>query len=339
MSKKKKIIIFFFHHQRPHEKGHRLGPEPDFECPRFRQKHQPTFTTYKNVLRVDFVFCFLISWYHKTQLVLHSTSHLVHEDDRKWTSWSSHRWLRRVSLNQEVYSGRRWVKKFEDRGLILMIKKTALCGAPYSPITCGLGVCHWLTAHCWADVPGSVDFPRSEAFTTRCVCWFFFVFFLHFSFFCVCKDHIPRGWLLLLLFFLCCLPHSQLEGPDDRSGKVLYEHVTGDYRTAARGRTRTNDSAVSEREREGNTAALTHPQPPLLTPCQRSSCGGPEEEAPPGHLKGSLFPTTFHFCLYLLDSRHKRPCKQTVQKEFTHFWFFSLSLFQHWNDLNCYIIL
>lgn len=39
---------------------------------------------------------------------------------------------------------------------------------------------------------------------------------------CVCKGHIPRAWLQLVLFFLCCLPHSQLEGQENRSGKLVH---------------------------------------------------------------------------------------------------------------------
>lgn len=45
---------------------------------------------------------------------------------------------------------------------------------------------------------------------------FFFLFVLF------VKATFPEPGLQLVLFFLCCLPYSQLEGQEKRSGKLLH---------------------------------------------------------------------------------------------------------------------
>lgn len=49
-----------------------------------------------------------------------------------------------------------------------------------------------------------------------CLLTFFFLFVLF------VKATFPEPGLQLVLFFLCCLPYSQLEGQEKRSGKLLH---------------------------------------------------------------------------------------------------------------------
>lgn len=142
-----------------------------------------------------------------------------------------------------------------------------------------------------------------------------FNFFLNLC--CVCKGHIPCAGLWLVLFFLCCLPYSQLEGQENliwKTTSCMSSVITGRQHPPVPG----TGSLMPRSSGPGQAWIIpSHgddtAQPSLLKaslvlsckelyvtmqPCWRSSCGETGKEAPPGHLRWQETSPTFNFLLF-----------------------------------------